>query len=95
MTKSRILIAIFAVITVLEINFGFGFAPSEEVARKAATTMGFRNISVTNKSRFFKMNCGRGDIIQYDARATNSNNNSAEITICCGILKSCTIRAAQ
>ncbi len=61
----------------------------EDGSEKALTSQGFSDIQFTGYSAF---NCSQDDIFATGFRARNPKGLMVEGTVCCGLLKMCTVR---
>ena len=67
--------------------------PGPEKAIQVLDDAGYSNISITDSSNFAQWNgCSKGDSIAHTATATNVKGKRVNLVVCCGLMKSCTIR---
>ena len=67
------------------------FQPNPTTAIDTMQSAGFQEVKVT-ESGSLTFRCSHGDSYFYRVEATNPLGHRVEATVCCGILKSCTIR---
>lgn len=60
-----------------------------DMTRETLHKAGFYDVEITGYSAFA---CSEDDTFATGFKAKNSNGNIVEGTVCCGLLKSCTIR---
>jgi|DEB0MinimDraft_3_1074331.scaffolds.fasta_scaffold330730_2 hypothetical protein len=61
----------------------------EAQAVHAAESAGLTEVNVEGWAWF---GCGEDDDFRYNVSATNINGDHVDATVCCGIVKSCTVR---
>ncbi len=68
----------------------FGLACTDEVgARRILKGQGYRNIQTTGYSVY---GCGEDDRITTGFTATGVDGSEVTGTVCCGVMKNCTVR---
>lgn len=90
--RTRFLIAgIVAVVFVIGLVIAVTFTPNPATAQEVLRQAGFSE-GVLTESGGLTMRCGSGDEYYYRLRAKNPKGEMTDVTVCCGILKDCTIR---
>jgi len=67
------------------------FQPNPATAIDTMESAGFQEVRVT-ESGSLTFRCSSGDSYFYRVEATNPLGHRVEATVCCGVLKNCTIR---
>jgi hypothetical protein len=90
--RYRILVAsIIAAVFVIGFVISITFTPDPATAQAVLREAGFSE-GVVTESGGLTMRCSSGDTYYYRLRAKNPKGEPTDVTICCGILKDCTIR---
>lgn len=68
-------------------------AQDTERPRRAVEASGFRFVTVRSGNAFASWHgCGSDDAISYTVDAVNVQGEKVRLLVCCGFLKSCTVR---
>lgn len=79
------------VLAVLGIFFVMTSSPDPEDGKRAAEASGIADPTVI-ESGYINLRCGSGDNYFYRVRGKNVRGEMVTATVCCGLIKDCTVR---
>jgi hypothetical protein len=78
-------------IAIIALGLAYGLYPeAPSNAAQVIAAAGFTDIKLTNEAHLFR--CSKGDYTAVSFEATNAVGTRVSGTVCCGWLKSCTVR---
>jgi hypothetical protein len=79
----------FSLILFALVGAGTAGCTDDTGARRALESQGFTDVELTGYDAF---SCGRDDTFSTGFRAKNPRGARVKGTVCCGVMKSCTVR---
>jgi hypothetical protein len=87
--KQNALVALFGMVFVVALSILSGCTTDEDETRTTLENMGFTDVQPSDIALW---GCGHGDKYGRNFKAKNPAGHYVNGTVCCGIIKSCTVR---